>query len=92
MKIYTDPKNHDRITYLALTDSHKIYEASRDIRRHRSSAGRYNKTSDGSEISEPIGGIVKRVRPTTAGKVTEFAILRQNIDYNVKVDVRVDKE
>ena len=36
LKIYTDAKNNDRISYLALTDSHKMYEASRSIRQQRS--------------------------------------------------------
>ena len=91
LKIYTDPQNHDRITYLALTDSHKIFAANKAIRKHRSQS-RYNKTSEGSEISEPISGIVKRVRPTTAGKVTEFTIERQNVTYDVTVDYRTDKD
>jgi hypothetical protein len=35
LKIYTDADNNDRIMYLALTDSHKIFAANRAVRRSK---------------------------------------------------------
>ena len=40
LKIYTDASNYDRISYLALTDSHKMYEASKSIRDNKRRTGK----------------------------------------------------
>ena len=35
LKIYTDANDNDRIAYLALTDSHKFFAASKNIRKSK---------------------------------------------------------
>ena len=43
LKIYTDADNNDRIMYLALTDSHKIFAANKAVRKNKQNT-RYNRT------------------------------------------------
>ena len=70
-----------------------MFAASKAIRRHRSTVGRYGKTPDGSETSEPPApvGIIRRVTHVAEGKLCEFTIVRQDITYDVKVDEQIDK-
>ena len=43
LKIYTDAEDNDRIMYLALTDSHKIFAANKAVRKNKQNT-RYNRT------------------------------------------------
>ena len=90
LKIYTDADNNDRIMYLALTDSHKIFAANKAVRRSKQNT-RYNRTQELS--SETLTtGIIKKVEHHADGKLAQFEIERQNIKYDVKVDYKDSKQ
>jgi len=91
LKIYTDANKNDRISYISLTDSHKIYEASRSIREQRSGT-RYKETnaSVSSLVPQQIG-IITAKRPETAKHaIAEFEIERVDLKYDVQVKNRTD--
>ena len=86
LKIYTDADNSDRIMYLALTDSHKIFAANKAVRKSKQNT-RYNRTQELSS-EKMTTGIIKKIEHHADGKVAQFEIERQNIKYDVKVDYK----